>query len=220
MSEKTTDIFIRTCFHDRAYHRYCLDSINLFFKGHRKVVEVHGEHPRGYLNQQCEKIRAGDYTDADYLLFTDSDTIFNQPVTPESFMRDGKPMWLYTPWTPEMLAHPGTRAWFDVMTEFFGVEPPAEFMRRMGSIIPREVLQGFRDFCIQKHGVTIDEYVMSRDRFSEFNCIGFYAWQHCPEKFSWINTDEEIPPSMTRQFWSHDDIRKNLAEIERILTPQ
>ena len=219
MSEKTTDIFIRTCFHDRAYHRYCLDSINLFFKGHRKVVEVHGEHPRGYLNQQCEKIRAGDYTDADYILFTDSDTIFNQPVTPESFMRDGKPMWLYTPWTPEMLAHSGTRAWFDVMTEFFGVEPPAEFMRRMGSIIPREVLQGFRDFCIQKHGVTIDEYVMSRDRFSEFNCIGFYAWQHCPEKFSWINTDEEIPPSLTVQYWSHDPISKNLAEIQRILTP-
>ena len=220
MSEKTTDIFIKTHMADRAYHRYCLDSINIFFKGHRKVVEVHGEHHNGYAHQMVVKCNADAYTDADLILFTDSDTLMIQPVTPESFMRDGKPMWFYTPWNDGMLAHSGTRAWFDGMTEFFGVEPPAEFMRRQPFLIPREVLQGFRDFCIQKHGVTIDEYILSRSQFSEYNCIGFYAWQHCPEKFSWINTDEECPPPLVRQFWSRDPLSKNLAEIERILTPQ
>ena len=217
---KTTDIWIKTCLHDRAYHRYCLDSMNVHFKGHRKVVEVHGESHNGYLEQQIKKVHADEYTDADYILITDSDTLFNQPVTPESFMRDGKPMWFYTPWNDDMLAHPGTRAWFDVMTEFMGEEPPAEMMRRQPFMFPREVLMSFRNFCAIKHGKNIDDYVMSKGRFSEYNVMGFYFWKHHHDKFSWINTDEECPPPLIRQFWSHDPISRNIEEIKKILTPQ
>ena len=214
----TTDIFIKTCAHDVPYHRYCIQSIDKFCTGFRDTVVMDGEHPRGYLWQQVCKMHADQHTNADMILITDSDTLFNQPVTPESFMRDGKPIWLHTPWTPEMLSHAGTAAWKKVMTEFFGVEPAAEFMRRQPFVFPARVLSSLREFCIHKHGVTLADYIMSRKAFSEYNVLGFHCWLHHHDLFHWIDTSvDELPPLRVRQFWSNDPVEKNLPEIQSIL---
>lgn len=212
------DIFIKTCFHDAAYHVYCLESIGRFCTGFRDTVVVGGEHPRGYLYQQVIKMHADTYTDADYILVTDSDTLFTEPVSPESFMVDGKPIWLYTPWTPEMLAHSGTKAWHDCMQEFFGVTPHAELMRRQPFMFPRHVLQSLREFCYHRHGVSIEDYVMSRGSFSEWNVLGFHCWLHHRDDFHWIDTSvDPLPPLRVHQFWSQTPIEQNLHAIQQIL---
>jgi hypothetical protein len=213
----TTDIFLKTHSADADYLRYCLASIEKFCSGFRKTVVVEGEHPRGYLHQQVVKLHADTHTDADFILVTDSDTLFTEEVTPESFMRDGKPIWYMTPWNEEMLAHPGTRAWFNVMTEFFGEEPPAEFMRRQPFMFPREVLEGLRNFCVERHGVTIGDYIMARKAFSEWNVLGAYCWLFHRDKFYFMDTTVECPPPKVKQFWSHDPIEKSLPEIQQIL---
>jgi len=217
----TVDIFIRTYPGDAAYHEKCLASIDKFCTGFRRVVVVDktDRSPRiGYLQQQVDKLHADTWTDADYVLITDSDTIMTEPVTPESFMRHGKPIWLHTPWTPEMLAHTGTRAWFNCMKDFFGEDPPSEFMRRQGFMFPRWILHELRKFCVEKHGVALSDYIMNRGVFSEWNVLGCFAWMRHHDTFSWVNTDtDELPPLRLRQFWSHDPIEKNLPEIERIL---
>ena len=213
----TTDIFIKTCAHDSAYHEYCLASIDKYCTGFRKTVVVEGEHPRGYLHQQVVKLHADQHTDADFILVTDSDTLFTEPVTPESFMRDGKPIWYCTPWNDDMMANPGTRAWFDVMSEFFGKTPTHELMRRQPFMFPREVLSGLRELCIHRHGTTIEDYIMQRKAFSEWNVLGFYCWLYHREKFYWMDTTIECPPAKVRQFWSHDPLEKNIDEIRRIL---
>lgn len=214
----TTDIFIKTCNHDVPYHKYCIQSIDKFCTGFRDTVVVNNEHPRGYLHQQAVKMHADGYTDADLILVTDSDTLFNQPVTPESFMRDGKPIWIHTPWTPEMLAHPGTATWKRVMTEFFGIEPPSEFMRRQPFMFPAFVLASLREFCANTHRVTLEEYIMGSKAFSEWNVLGFHCWLHHRDLFHWVDSSvDELPPLLVRQFWSHDPVEKNLTEIQTIL---
>lgn len=212
-----TDIFIKTCNADAQYHQYCLGSIEKYCKGFRNTVVIEGEHPKGYLQQQVIKLHADTYSDADLFLITDSDTLFTEPVTPESFLRNGKTIWLMTPWTTEMLEHPGTRKWLEVMTDFFGESPPAEFMRRQPFMVPRWLTENLREFCIQRFGRTIGQYVMEKGCFSEFNIMGFYAWLFYRDEISWINTEEELPPPSVRQFWSHDPVSKNLSEINQIL---
>lgn len=214
----STSIFIKTFSGDAPYHGYCLESIERYCSGFHGTVVVEGEHPRGYLHQQVIKLHADTYTDADYILVTDSDTLFTEPVTPDSFMVDGKPIWLYTPWTDAMLNHPGTKAWYDVMTQFAGKQPPSEFMRRQPFMFPRHVLASLREFCIKTHGVGIEEYIMSRGRFSEWNVLGHHCWRHHRDDFHWINTAvDPLPPLRVHQFWSHDPIEKNLHAIQQIL---
>jgi hypothetical protein len=162
---------------------------------------------------------ADNHTDADFILVTDSDTLFNQPVTPESFMRDGRPIWIHTPWTDEMLAHPGTATWKRVMTAFAKESPPSEFMRRQGFMFPREVLPSLREFCLHNHGIPLADYIMQSKSFSEWNVLGFHCWNHHRDLFHWIDSSvDELPPLFVRQFWSHDPVEKNLAEIESILS--
>lgn len=214
----TTSIYIRTCLHDQEYHKYCLASIERFCTGFLETVVTDGEHPRGYLKQQCDKLNSDLCCKGDFILVTDSDTLFTEPVTPESFMRDGKPIWLYTPGTPEMLAHAGTAKWKQVMEDFFGWESKSEKMRRQPFMFPREVLQGLRDFCRSRHAQTIEEYVMSKGVFTEWNVLAEYCWTYHHDLFYWVNTaEEELPPLRTRQFWSHSPLAENIAEIQQIL---
>jgi hypothetical protein len=215
----TTDIFIRTYSGDAAYHQYCLESIDRFCTGFRNTVVVSQEDAKGkgYLAQQVTKLHADQYTDADMILVTDSDTLFIEPVTPESFMRDGKPMWFMTPFDDQMLAHPGTRKWFEVMSGFLGADPTHEFMRRQPFMFPREVLPAIREFCWTKFGRTLEQYIMESGAFSEWNALGYYCRTHHYDKFTWIDTTVECPPPLVRQFWSRDPITKNLDEIHRIL---
>ncbi len=216
----TTDIFIKTCEHDAGYHAYCLKSIEKFCTGFRDTVVIHGEdHPpaRAYLTQQIMKLHADTYTDADLILVTDSDTLFTEHVTPESFMRDGKPIWYVTPWNDEMLRNPGTKAWFDVMSSFFGEPPPAEMMRRQPFMFPREVLPALREYCFTKFGKTITSYVYDAGVFSEWNVLGMFCWLNFRDSFYWMDTTIECPPPLVRQFWSHAPLAQSITEIESIL---
>lgn len=214
----TCDIFIKTCQHDAGYHQHCLASIEKFCSGFRRTVVIDGEHPRGYLHQQVVKLHADIHTGADFTLVTDSDTLFTAPVTPESFFTDGKVDWLVTPWDETMLAHAGTRTWYDVMGQFHGKIPPFEFMRRQPFMLPRWLTESIRDWCKFQHGQDIETYVMGHGTFSEFNVLGHHAWLFHQSRFNWIDTSkEELPPPVVRQFWSHDPIEKNIEEINHIL---
>lgn len=217
----TTDIFVKTYSGDSEYHKYCMASIEKFCTGFRATVVIDDGDTKPanpYVDQQRVKLNCDTYTDADFILITDSDTLFTQSVTPESFMRDGKPIWLHTPWTPEMLAHPGIATWKKVMMEFSGTEPHSEFMRRMPFMFPRHVLESIRQFCINQHGVSLDDYLKGRTTFSEFNVAGWHCWQYHRDDFYWLDTSKEALPELKlRQFWSRDPIAKNLDEIQRIL---
>ena len=230
----TTAIFIKSYPKDFEWLRYCLKSINKFATGFseivlvipegtdypgtaERVVKVEEKAP-GYMWQQVCKMYADQYTTADNISFVDADCVFTEPVTPETFMTDGKPDWLHTPW--EKIAATTRAAWGDVMRRCIGQEAPAEFMRRHPQLIPRWALQEFRGFVADRHGVSLEHYIMNQPsgHFSEFNCIGFYLWLCHHDKIHWMNTEDYLPPTVLTQRWSHGGITPEIrAEIEAVL---
>lgn len=227
------DIFIKTYSKDFQWVEWCLKSIQRFATGFRKTVvvlpessfpyhfpnmEVQTRYPHGmgnanpdsYLDQQIFKLYADTCTDADWILFTDSDTIFTRPVTPETYLKNGKFVWMMTPMQE---AHPDEQqAWRRVMRKFFGREPEYEFMRRHPFLLPRWLLADLREFCVRQHGVELKDYVMAQPyrEFTEFNILGMFAYEYHRDKFEWLDTSKvpeaEWPILTVDQQWSHNPI--------------
>jgi Family of unknown function (DUF6492) len=233
------DIFIKSFHGDYEWLTYCLRSIAKFATGFRRRIVVapdeewkrmlfgageiktvvQRESENGYLFQQVCKLNADQYTDADFVLFMDSDCVFTRPVTPETFMRNGKPIWLMTPF--DKAREDQRAAWVPVMTKWMNKVPEYEFMRRHPFMFPSWFFEKIRGFCANEHGVTLDDYIMHQPRrsFSEFNCAGFLAYEHFRDRFDWINTEtDEVPPETVLQNWSPGGLTEGIeAELERLL---
>lgn len=237
----TVDIFIKTYPVDYPWIEYCLRSIDKFATGFRNVVTVdqsESEKPPfvrqsvriirkpeygedGYLSQQVFKLCADEFTDADYICYIDSDTIFTRPVTPETYFQDGLPIWLMTPY--EQTKTP----WQPIIEKFIGLPLPFrveyEFMRRSPILAPRWLLQHLRMYCELRHHMSLKDYVMSQPyrEYSEFNAIGALAYYWRRENFHWIDTskvpESEWPALTVLQSYSWggltDEIRATMEEI-------
>jgi len=238
----TCDIFIKTRAHDYDWAYWCLESIEKNCSGFRKVELisesqegrycgghaffknklvtscVNGKEP-GYLWQQRCKLYADQYSDADYILFQDSDTIFTRPVTPSNFIKDGKPVWLYSPLDK---ARPDQHAWIPVMEKFLGKKPEHEFMRRHPFIVPRWAFEELRTFCKYKHGMSLEDYIMAQAIpghplalvFSEWNCMGFFLWEYHHDKACWM-TPEEAGPACVYQGFTHAGEDRKQEDIDK-----
>src|SRR5436190_20688994 len=107
----TTDIFLRSYWTDAEFARYALRSIYKFISGIRDVVIVVPANDfekfrslnltkeilcssrlepmrDDYCGQQADKLHANLYTDADAILFWDSDVIATRPFSPTDLLID------------------------------------------------------------------------------------------------------------------------------------
>lgn len=179
----------------------------------------------GYLGQQVWKCYADQFCTGDIIVFGDSDTVFTRPLAQEDFIRDGKPIWLYTPFGD---ARKDQLQWKKPMWEFTGSEPPNEFMRRHCFAWPREFFGRLRTFCQFKHRQELSDYIMSKGDvtrplelvWSEFNCAGAFAWEHEKEMFSWVE-DKDSSPAYVHQGHTHSgEARKqeDIAKFQEILS--
>lgn len=241
------DIFIKTRQHDYPWLEWCLKSAEKFASGfrgielltesnegrycgghaffHSKYTTSHlrGREP-GYLWQQSCKLYADQYTDAEWILYMDSDCVFTRPVSPSNFIKDGKPIWLYTPLDQ---ARPDQHVWAPVMEKFLGKKPEHEFMRRHPFIVQRWMLDAIRTFCLYKHGCTLEEYIMAQAvpgsptalTFSEWNCLGFFLWEYHRDKVAWV-LDSEAGPACIHQGFTHGGEKRkqeDLAKFKELL---
>lgn len=218
----TCDIFIKTYPKVAQWHECAMRSIDKFCTGFRRTVVV-GEQPvEGYQQMQVVKLTADLRTDADFILFTDSDCIFSLPVTPDTYLLDSKPIWLHRSWEQARIdeGQEGMDKWERGMRKFFGVQPPREFMCRHPEMIPSWLLAAFRMFCQTRHGMTMEQWVLKDEEFADWNILGMYAWLYHRECFHWIDQDAGTPPPMTlKQFWGgHADFEKHREEIDRIIS--
>lgn len=181
-----------------------------------------------YLSQQVFKLHADTFSDADFILNIDSDTILTQHVTPETYFKDGKIVWMMTPYAsfeeelkdnPNMLC--GVMAWKPITEKFLKQPVEFEFMRRLPVMLPRWIYSEFRKFCEKEHGTTLEEYVMSQPgrSFSEYNALGAYAYTFHRDKFSWCDTTKDEWPALTvNQKWSVGGLTEEIkTEFETIL---
>ena len=236
-AQPSCDIFIRTYPADYPWLKHCLQSINKYATGFRKIwiispeespfdmtsmgyhwKKVNEETNDGYLAQQIHKLYADVITDyqADYILHIDSDTLFTCHVTPQTFLRGGKSViWPYTPYAA--IKTP----WQPIMEKFMGFTPENEFMRRFPIMVPRWLYAKLREFCHNKHGIIISDYIRNQPfrEFSEFNALGCFAWKAYHDQFDWVNTldNNDGAPSVARQFFSWggitDQVKEEIASI-------
>lgn len=232
---RTTDICIKSYAPDYPWLVYCMRSIAKFCTGfNQTIVMMPRKEPlagltaevsvlldteESYKHQQVAKLNADHHTQADYLVYVDSDMVFTRPVTPDFFFHDGKPIWVVSPWA-SIYRSDEKRAWYHVMAKCLQEAPPYEFMRKCAVVVPRHVLAGFRAHIEKLHGCSMDHYVVSQpgNEFSEYNCLGFYCWLYHRDEFHWHDTSiDGIPAWPWKQYWSWGGLKPDIrAELDQI----
>jgi len=224
-------IFIRTYAKDSAWLSYCLRSIRKFAVGFSEVVVVYPAtdpmpplfpdvkyHPvkefaRGYIAQQIDKMYADTFTDAEYILYIDSDCICTELFSPDRFMKDGKIRLL-------------KRRWEDVGDAVCWREPTQralkhsefETMACFPIMHSRKLLQRTRLGMQVMHMMRCNDYFASQQAISEFNILGNEALNDPDYIADFANPAEDGYPRICKQHWSHGGISPQMkAEFEEIL---
>lgn len=221
--EPSIDIFIKSYPKDYTLLKYALLSIQKYLSGYRKVIllipnqgfnpeipedlnieiKFVREYGNGYLYQQWCKISASNHSDADYILFADSDCIFDKPTNVLDLVKN-KPQILYTDYSKVGDAI----CWKEPTDKFMNEPQQYEFMRRLPLVYHTSTLR-----TINELEPNLESIIMNSDRFSEFNAMGAWAFRHESEKYNFINTDEwSYSEPISVQLWSHGKKNGNVLE--------
>ena len=228
------DIFYKSYAKDFEWLYYSLKSIKKYLTGYNKIIivipekdkellnyelvnelncEVHfvNEYGDGYIYQQFIKMTAHKYCNSKFILYSDSDLIFNTNIDLHNFITNEKPEILYTDYSKVGDAI----CWKEVTEKFIGRELDYEFMRRLPLIYHRSTIVE-----INKN-YDIEDTIMNKfsDRFSEFNSIGAWVFYNDSDKYKLTNTDNwSYVQPMGKQYWSHGGLTEEIKkEIELIL---
>lgn len=216
---RTVDIFYKSYHKDYKWLYYSLQSLTLNVTGYNNVIIlipesekelfdtrnlpertlVHyvEEYGRGYMFQQWCKINAPKYSYAEFIMFADSDCIFDHKIDLQEFVKTNKPEILYTDWSKVGDA----MCWKQPTEDLMGEVVEWEFMRRNCLIYHRSTLLNLNQWKPD-----IEQIIMASDRFSEFNLIGAYAFKKERDKYTFVNTDNwEFTQPKAEQLWSHAD---------------
>ena len=224
----STAIFIKSYAKDFKWLNYCLKSIDKYVEGYSEIILILDEgsntslhelkeipfnlriewvkkEGNGYIFQQYCKLTAHHYTNADKIMFVDSDCIFTFPVNLRELPE--LPELLYTHYNSV-----GDAICWKLCTEKVIKQPiEFEFMRRNGLIYHRSTLENFEKFVGE-----LKYYVLNQNTFSEFNALGAYAWIYEREKYKWVNTlTEPFNEPIVHQMWSHGYL--DIDKLEKLL---
>lgn len=146
----------------------------------RTIVHEVNEYGSGYMYQQVCKMQAHKYSDASFIMFSDSDLIYDHDINLQSFIETRKPEILYTSYDKVGDA----KCWKEPTEAFIKDPQEYEFMRRNNLIYHRSTLE-----AIEQYEPNLEYIVMNSQRFSEFNAIGAFAWKFERDKYNFVNTD-------------------------------
>ena len=229
----TIDIFIRTYARDLTFLQFALKSIRERVTGYRDLVitcphadvgrisraighRVIGVDPfhDDYVGQQHAKMKATDHTDADVICFWDSDAVAAGPLDlPSLILSDGRPIIHHVPFDG---LQDGSQVWRVVMARDLGFTPDFEFMRRLPLAYHRSTLIGCVDHIESTHGLPLKAYMrrVPHRSFTEFNCIGAWAYQNERDLYVWRMDEEDAArfKQAVRQFWSWGGITPEVIE--------
>jgi hypothetical protein len=226
-----TGILIVTHIKDCAWLQYCLRSIKKFATGFAEVMLVvpcdelshfvaeartfecrvagfdQAPPPYGHLDHQVQKCLADSHlSDCDFILHLDSDCMFIEPVTPDDYFVDGKPVLLLQSYKS---LSADVQGWKAVTEKALGIETPFETMRRHPAVHYKTIYQPVREAVAAEHGMRFRKYVLAQKAtfqygFSEFNTLGAWVVANCPTKYQLIDVGTmPRPKDKLVQFWSH-----------------
>jgi hypothetical protein len=227
-----TDLFIKTYPKDYDWLIYSLQSVKKRVKGYGTLhivipegtekefyskikdfppeTNVHAvkEECNGYIWQQYIKMSAFNYSHADQIVFFDSDNIWQ--IDTDYSQGIEKPLILMTDYSKVGDAI----CWKQVVDDIFKKDVRYEFMRRLPFVYHRSTLTSFAEWI----KCDLKDFIIKRNRFSEFNVIGAYAYYYEPEKYTFLDTDNwTFTKPLLRQFWSLEGLDKNIKEVLSLL---
>lgn len=231
------NIFIVTHLKDAEWTRYCLSSIQKFARGFERIIlmvpvedyrvfhplqEIYGRlkvipfcqaaPPLSHLHHCVIKCSADQFDlEADYFLFMDSDCVFKEPVVPEDYFVDGRPVLLCESYDSLQRRNAGEICWREGTARTLGFIPSHECMRRHPAVHHRTIFKPFREYLENLHGMGFVAYALIQKPdypvgFNDFNNLGSYVRQFHPGLYHWIDlTDhpERRPRDKLIQYWSH-----------------
>lgn len=155
--------------------------------------------------------------DAEFIVHTDADCIFTEPVTPETFIKDGKPILQYERFTSIGKRHPGVMQWWEATQKCLPFPVQFETMRGHGETYHRDTYAQARKLVEQKTGMPISDYIRSGQNaypqsYCEFVTLGSVAMQCFPERYHLVDCARKPNPDKSDfpvfQAWSHGAIDK------------
>ena len=233
----SVDIFIRTYQHDFFLLDYSLKSIKKYVSGYNNVIicvrekeydllfkevnitteKVFKTHDFpdeiDYCGQQICKLLADCFSDAEYILYVDSDTIFYNFINVNIFFENDNAVILKDYWKDVGEA----KCWqkclikLDLLTEY-------ELMRTVPYIYPRHLLSEIRDHISSKTGLDFLNgclQIYKKCGFSEFNIMGSYALKN-NKNISFVFSKEKNY-NFKKQFWSHTPKNELINQIKNII---
>lgn len=220
------EILLVTHLKDKAWTEWNLKSIRKFATGFSGLTLVVPKHERaafeplsnivdfalrthelpGHLGAQTQKCLADVLcVGADFVLTSDSDCCFIEPVTPEDYFVDGKPVMLI-----EEFSRLQGNPWKPTVDKALGGDAKYETMRRHPQVNPVGLYADMREHIAKRHGMSFEQYTMSQKPdypwgMSECCWLGSFAlnspWK---EHYHWIDVaKDERPKDKLYQAWSH-----------------
>lgn len=184
-----------------------------------------------HLQAQAQKCMADVHCpEADFILHTDSDCLFIEPVAPDDYFVDGRPVMLI-----EEFARLANRQWKPVVDFVLKADCKYETMRRHPQVNPRGIYPMLRRWIELMQRKPFEEFVLAQKAdfpwgFTEHNVIGNFALQADNKAYYWIDVGKEPwPKPKLVQFWSlgspdvaqpspHDSVARTPAQfVEAIL---
>lgn len=175
-------------------------------KHHARLFSIKPVDPMkpGHLWQEVLKIYADQYVKADLIVHVDSDAIFCKPVTPKSFMVDGKPYLLR-----RLYEQAGdAKAWQEGTERALGEPVPYEYMCRLGQMYRRDDVRAMREYLEKVQGKPAAEYIMSCGcpggwwGYSDFNVMGAIVARNLTEHYTILTygqDDARMPEPVIQQ---------------------
>ncbi len=225
---KSIDIFIKSHKPDFWLLQFALQSISKNITGYRNIILVIPEDQKhdfdtrylpertlifyiseygtgGWLYQQVCKLNAYKYSDADFIMYSDSDAFACNPINVQDLIVDDRPEILFTDY--EQL--PDAKIWQKPTELLLNDVIPWEYMRRLGLIYHRETLVNLNNWI-----PNLEDIIMKSERFSEFNLLGAFANKFENHKYRWVNTDNwSYVPPVFEQVWSHATKEEGAEEL-------
>lgn len=233
------DIFIVSVAKHFSHLKYALRSINKFASGFNSVVlavprgDVEAlyqqtefdrfrqpnwflcpfdEWPgKGMLHHMFLEMEAPNFCPfAEAILHFDSDWVFKEPVTPEDFLKDGKPVCMYASfdWLVNK-QQANLIMWKEAVERAIGIPAPFEMMRWPQLIHIPPVYQTAENLIVAHNKMPMADYIKAQrnefpQTFAEYPTLGMVAWEFYRDRYHWINQETEpFPKTLIHQNWSH-----------------
>lgn len=154
---------------------------------------------------------------ADYILHFDSDAIFTEPITPDTFIKYGRPYLQYERFESIGKRHPGVLQWQKNTQNCLQFDIHFETMRGLPHCYEINTYEKARDLMMLKTQMDVNEYIMQGrneypQEFCEHVTLGNVAIQCFAKDYELIDMSLQENPDRSRwpviQAWSHGDPSK------------